>query len=103
MTSDGTNSYSWDNANRLLIFNSTDFQYAYNGFGQRVKQTVSGTATQYLIDQQPGLWQTLAATTGMDIVRYLQGPTGFESQQNKDGLWVQPVKDGLGSVRGVVN
>jgi hypothetical protein len=38
--------------------------YAYDGLGNRVRQTVGTVVTQYLLDLQPGLTQMLAQTAG---------------------------------------
>jgi YD repeat-containing protein len=51
-------SYAYDAANRLTGY--TDYQqgldgsFSYNGFGDRVSQTVNGTTTQYLLDPASG-------------------------------------------------
>ncbi|MCA9904413.1 MAG: hypothetical protein KC547_11190, partial [Anaerolineae bacterium] len=42
--SDGTNTYEWDRANRLLSMGGVS--YAYDGLNNRVSQTISGTVTQ---------------------------------------------------------
>ncbi len=100
MTSDGTNTYSWDRASRLLGMDTA--AYAYNGLGQRVQQTVSGVVTDYLLDVQPGLAKVIAATTGANTERYVH-ERGLLSQQDSAGDWQWMVTDGLGSVRGVVD
>jgi hypothetical protein len=41
--------------------------YTYDGLGSRTSQTVGGIITRYLLDYQPALVKTLAATTGTDI------------------------------------
>lgn len=99
MTSDGTNGYAYDAADRLLSVNNTAYQYAYNGAGQRVQQTVSGTITQYLLDVQPGLWKVLSATSGANTTRYVHGPAGIQAHQQPDSTWRWQLQDGLGSVR----
>ncbi len=100
MTADGTLSYSWDRAGRLL--GAGDSSYAYNGLGQRVQQTVSGVVTDYLLDVQPGLAKVIAATTGANTERFVH-ERGLLSQQDSAGDWQWMVKDGLDSVRGVVD
>ncbi len=96
MTADGTLSYSWDRAGRLL--GAGDSSYAYNGLGQRVQQTVSGVVTDYLLDVQPGLAKVIAATTGANTERFVH-EHGLLSQQDSSGAWHWTVNDGLGSVR----
>ncbi len=100
MTADGTLSYSWDRAGRLL--GAGDSSYAYNGLGQRVQQTVSGVVTDYLLDVQPGLAKVIAAMTGANTERFVH-ERGLLSQQDSVGDWTWMVKDGLGSVRGVID
>ncbi len=96
MTADGTLSYSWDRAGRLL--GAGDSSYAYNGLGQRVQQTVSGVVTEYLLDVQPGLAKVIAATTGANTERFVH-ERGLLSQQDSVGDWHWAVNDGPGSVR----
>jgi hypothetical protein len=50
---DGTNSYTWDRANRLLSMGSLSYQY--DGLGNRIMQDNGVDVTQYLLDLQPGL------------------------------------------------
>ena len=51
MTSDGTNSYSWDAENRLIKItypgSGNNSQFTYDGFGRNVEivETVSGSVT----------------------------------------------------------
>ncbi|MCB9438417.1 MAG: RHS repeat protein [Anaerolineales bacterium] len=66
MLSDGSLTYTWDRAGRLkTVTDAGDtYQYAYNGLGQRVQQTVNSVITDYLLDTQPALPRILATTTG---------------------------------------
>ncbi len=97
LTNDGTNTYVWDRANRLLSVGSS--VYAYDGMNNRVQQTVGGTATKYLLDLQPGLTQVLAATTGASTDRYVHALRGIHAMKNNVGDWIWPTQDGLGNVR----
>jgi len=100
MTNDGANTLTWDRAGRLSSYAGTTYQY--NGEGQRVSQTVSGTTTSYLLDTQSELTRVLAATTNGLTTRVVYGPRGeVAQQQNADGSWRWLVADGLGSVRAV--
>jgi RHS repeat-associated protein len=103
LTSNGVNAYTWDRANQLLTYNGTAYQYVYDGDGRRIKQTVSGTATQYLLDIQPGLTMVMESTTGANTTRYVSGPMGLLEQQKPSATWIHPIMDGLGSVRGIVD
>ncbi len=101
MTSDSTNAYTWDRANRLLSMGGVS--NLYNGVGQRVQQTVGAQVTQYLLDVQPGLWQVWASTTGANTTRQVFGPLGMQSIQQPGGAWQHVIPDALGSVRGVAD
>jgi RHS repeat-associated protein len=76
--------------------------YAYDGLGNRVRQTVGTVVTQYLLDLQPGLTQMLAQTAGAATDHFVHGPAGVLSQRDSaGGGWEWPLADGLGSVRSV--
>ncbi|MBK8137286.1 MAG: hypothetical protein IPK52_15915 [Chloroflexi bacterium] len=78
MTDDGTNTYTCDRANRLLSMG--DHEYAYDGLGNRVSQTVSSVVTQYLLDLQPGLVQVCPSSE----------PFGHIGQKRIDSLVHKP-------------
>jgi RHS repeat-associated protein len=101
LTNDGISPYTWDRANRLLSYNGPAYQY--DGEGRRIQQTVGLNATNYLNDVTQGLWKMVAATTGADTTRYVHGPTGISQQHNPDDSWRWMLKDGLGSVRQLVD
>lgn len=107
LTDDNTNAYSWSRANRLLSMGGHD--YAYDGMGNRVSQTVSSTVTQYLLDLQPGLVQVLRATesggiTPDPIQRYIHGPRGIHAEiGGSDVAWTYMLQDGLSSVRSEIS
>jgi RHS repeat-associated protein len=51
MTSDGTNTYTWNARNQLAeITGGTKASFGYSPFGQRVSRTLSGTTTELLND-----------------------------------------------------
>ena len=51
MTSDGTNTYTWNARNQLAeITGGTKASFGYSPFGQRVSRTISGTTTELLND-----------------------------------------------------
>ncbi|MBN8618824.1 MAG: hypothetical protein J0L63_07950 [Anaerolineae bacterium] len=97
LTNDGTNTYTWDRANRLLSVGSS--AYAYDGSGSRIQQTVGANVTRYLLDIQPGLTQVLAATTGASTDHYIHSLRGIHAMKTNAGAWIWPTQDGLGSVR----
>ncbi|MDX2079022.1 MAG: hypothetical protein SFZ02_21505 [bacterium] len=68
MTSNGSLSYTWDRANRLLNHDGID--YAYDGLGNRLTQHNGTDLTEYLIDQQPGLAVVLRQKIGSQNTHY---------------------------------
>ncbi|MEO8394847.1 MAG: RHS repeat-associated core domain-containing protein, partial [Chloroflexota bacterium] len=77
--------------------------YAYDGAGNRIQQTVSATVTNYLLDLQPGLATVLQATQGANTTSYVHAPRGIHAQKDASGNWEWMLQDGLGSVRGVAD
>ncbi|MGH8307181.1 MAG: RHS repeat-associated core domain-containing protein, partial [Gammaproteobacteria bacterium] len=53
LTDDGTNTYTYDNTNRLagVTTSSGTDTYQYNGLGQRVEKTVGGSTTVFVYDE----------------------------------------------------
>jgi YD repeat-containing protein len=89
MTDDSNLIYTWDKADRLLSTNDgqTTTSYAYDGLGNRVRQSVGATVTDYLLDVQPGLVKVLASTTGATTTRFLHGPRGIFAHEASSGAW----------------
>jgi YD repeat-containing protein len=63
---DGANTHTWDSANRLVqMVNGTNtYQFAYNGDGNRLSQSMNSVLTKYMLDTQVGLALVLSETTG---------------------------------------
>ncbi len=101
LLADGVTTYTWDRADRLLSAGGAS--YAYDGLGNRVRQTVGTVVTQVLLDLQPGLTQMLAQTAGAATDHFVHGPAGVLSQRDSAGGWEWPLADGLGSVRSVAD
>jgi RHS repeat-associated protein len=99
LTSDGINTYTYDGVNRLLSATGSGntSTYAYNGYGDRYRQTVNGTQTNYLLDLNVGLTQVLGEFKPGDTTYYLLGLDVIGQQ--KKGAWSYMGYDGLGSVR----
>ncbi|MDL1895771.1 hypothetical protein FBQ82_05825 [Anaerolineae bacterium CFX7] len=59
------NTYVYDQANRLISVNgqTSNVTFAYNGVGDRLRQTVDGITTNYTLDLNAGLTQVLADGT----------------------------------------
>ncbi len=91
LLSDGVNTYGYDQANRLISVNGQT-TFAYNGVGDRLRQTVNSTITNYTLDLNTGLTQVLADGTNT----YLYG-AGRIAQYDTTMQYFGA--DGLGSVR----
>jgi len=99
LLNDGTSTYAYDSANRLTSVsqNGNTSTFAYNGMGDRLRQTVNGVLTTYTLDLNAGLTQVLADGANT----YLHGAGRLGEQQ--PGGWVYHLSDALGSVRQVVD
>ncbi len=93
---DGVRSYEYDHVNRLTQITGTlTTQYAYNGDGNRIRKTVDGITTQYVLDLAATLPVVISDTEAIyvrldainakregSIARalssYMAGTTGFE-------------------------
>jgi YD repeat-containing protein len=95
LLSDGSNTYSYDHANRLIGASNaqSSANFAYNGLGDRLQQTLSGVTTQYTLDINNSLSQVLSDGAN----RYLYG-MGRIAQQTPGG-WQYFLPDALGSAR----
>ncbi len=99
LLNDGVNTYVYDQANRLVSITSNQssvISFAYNGLGDRLRQTVDGVTTNYALDLNSGLTQVLADGTNS----YLYG-VGRVAQY--DNAMQYFGADGLGSVRQIYN
>ncbi len=95
LLSDGVNTYGYDQANRLISVNGQT-TFAYNGVGDRLRQTVNSTITNYTLDLNTGLTQVLADGTNT----YLYGAGRIAQQPTNQPTNIQYFgADGLGSVR----
>jgi RHS repeat-associated protein len=95
LLSDGTSTYTYNHANRLtgVIMGEDSYTFAYNGLGDRLRQTINGEATNYKLDLVTGLTQVLGDGTNA----YLYGLTRIGEEQPAG--WAYHVPDALGSVR----
>jgi YD repeat-containing protein len=61
LLSDGVGTYTYNHANQLtgVSQGGTNYSYAYNGLGDRLRQTVGANTTNYVIDNSIGLSQVL--------------------------------------------
>jgi YD repeat-containing protein len=103
LLSDGTSTYAYDDANRLIEVNGSfgTSSDAYNGLGDRLSQTANGVTTIYHLDLAAGLTQVLDESApqgyGQHTYLYGNGRIGYSS----DDIYYF-LGDALGSVRAVV-
>jgi len=95
LTSDGTNSYTWDARHQLAsISGGMSASFTYDPFGRRVSRTIGSTTTSYLYDGY-NVVQELSGTT--PVANMLVG--GLDEvfkRSDASGSW-GPLADGLGS------
>jgi RHS repeat-associated protein len=107
LTSDGTTTYAYDSANRLVsvIGSAGTTSYEYNGDGARVAQTQNSVRTEYILDAAAGLTNVLAEIKNpggsQQVTTYTYG-LGLVSQTT-GGTTQYFAYDGLGSVRQVLS
>jgi RHS repeat-associated protein len=91
-TSNGTLTFAYDAANRLVGVSGggAEVAYGYNGDGLRVWRTANGQTSRYTWDLAGGLPQLLSDGETL----YVPGVG-----QYRDGEWTYTLADGLGSVR----
>jgi RHS repeat-associated protein len=102
LTSDGTNSYTWDARNHLTaISGATTASFTYDAFGRRVSKTVAGRSTQFLYDGLNPVQEMDSSTglanllTGLNIDEY------FTRTDSNNNVSTQ-LTDALGSTIGWV-
>jgi len=99
MLSDGTSTYTYNKANRLInVTQGTDTSsFTYNGLGDRYQQIVNNVPTTYQLDLAAGLVQVLNDGTNT----YLYGATAIgQVSETQTGYYLPDV---LGSVRQVAD
>jgi len=99
LLSDGASTYTYDKANRMktVVQGSTTYGNVYNGQGDRLRQTVNGVPTTYVLDLNAGLTQVLSDGSNT----YLYGASRIAEKQT--GGWRYYAGDALGSVRQLVD
>lgn len=102
LTSDGTNTYTWDARNHLTaIGGAATASFTYDAFGRRASKSIAGTTTQFLYDgsnpmqELQGGAPTANLLTGLSIDEYF---ARTDSNNNISTL----LADALGSTIGLV-
>ncbi|CAJ3476360.1 RHS repeat-associated core domain protein [Burkholderia pseudomallei] len=71
LTSDGTNTYSWNARNQLTQISqggNAQLSFSYDALGRRISKTVQGTATQFLYDGNNAVQETQGSTINPILV-----------------------------------
>jgi RHS repeat-associated protein len=102
LTSDGTNTYTWDARNHLTaISGAVTASFTYDAFGRRASKISAGTTTQFLYDQMNTV-QELNRTGGV-VANLLAGPSLDEYFTRTDLTTSVFIADALGSTVGLVD
>jgi RHS repeat-associated protein len=102
LTSDGTYTYTWNVAGRLIKVEdiTTTIVYTYNGDGVRVAQEIDGQLTRWVQDTI-GLAQVLVEVAEGPSTLYLYGLGRLAQVEDTDREWF--LGDALGSLRQLVD
>ncbi|MFG6694330.1 RHS repeat domain-containing protein [Burkholderia pseudomallei] len=71
LTSDGTNTYTWNARNQLIQISqgsNVQLRFSYDSLGRRINKTVQGTATQFLYDGDNTVQETQGSTVNPILV-----------------------------------
>ena len=100
LLSDGVSTYTYDRNNRLMgvVQGDDEYEFEYNGLGDRLSQSVNGEWTDYTLDLVAGLTQVL--DNGENGYLYGIGRIGEDQVM---GGWQYHLGDALGSVRQLTN
>jgi len=103
LTSDGTNTYTWDARNRLIAISgpglSASFQY--DALGRRISKTINGITTQFLYDGNDNVQEIGGGAVGASYVRSLNIDEPFVRQMTSGNEFYHT--DALGSTLALTN
>ncbi len=96
LLADGVSTFTYNWADRLesVLQGDDEYEFVYNGLGDRLSQSVNGEWTDYALDLATGLTQVLDDGTNW----YLYGIGRIGEEQDVGG-WQYHQGDALGSVR----
>jgi RHS repeat-associated protein len=104
LTSDGTNTYTWDARNHLsAISGGATAGFVYDALGRRMKQTIGSTVTQLLYDGLNTVQLLNGAVPTAVIANLLTGPGIDEYFWTSANGGMAYLVDGLSSTIGLVN
>ena len=105
----GTKAFTYDSENRLTTMNGGAVRIVYDGFGNRVAETVNGVTTKYLVEDDvnpTGYPQVMDELVNGAVTRaYTYGLQRISQNQTMSGTWTPSFfgYDGFGSVRQLTN
>lgn len=96
LTSDGTNTYTWNARNELTSISSPSLSagFTYDAFGDRITKTINGSTTSYLYDGANLVQESASGTPTANILT--GGLDEVFTRTDAAGVW-GPLLDGLGS------
>lgn len=99
LTSDGTNTYSWDVRDRLVSINGTtaNANFQYDAAGRRSSRTVNGGTTTFLYDGSNIVQEQSSQSGNANLLN--GGIDELFSRNDSSGAWSR-LADGLGSSMG---
>jgi RHS repeat-associated protein len=100
----GTTQYTYDYENRLTYFTdgTKTIQYTYDGDGNRLSQSVSGSVYEYIYDINTGIPRLLVEKDEQGGVNnYLYSGRLFSRIANEDRIYYH--QDGLGSISAITD
>src|SRR6266849_5642367 len=94
----GSRSLSWNPQHRLQALSDSGLSesWVYDGEGRRVRQTVNGSVTSFVVDSRPSLSRVLLETTNGATTEYVYGLELLYTVESGTPHYVHT--DGLGSV-----
>lgn len=96
LTSDGTNTYTWDARNQLTSMSGSGISasFVYDGIGRRIRKTLNGSATEYLYD---GITTVQEISGGTPVANLLTGGLDATFTRTDANGTRTFLPDGLGS------
>ena len=100
-----TTTFEYDSRNRLVSVNGGEITYAYDALGIRQSETVAGSTTQYLVDENRDFAQVIEESNNLDTIaetRYTHGDDLIHQHRRVDATTTDSITyhfDGIGSTR----
>ncbi|MGA9722039.1 MAG: RHS repeat-associated core domain-containing protein [Candidatus Binatus sp.] len=102
LTSDGTNTYTWDARNHLTaISGGATASFVYDGFGRRANKTIAGTGSQFLYDGLNPVQELQGGAPSANLLTGLRTDEYFARTDSSNNVSTL-LTDALGSTIGLV-